>query len=368
MKLLEPVVLFLLLLLALTEPGNAKLIIAPSSRHCTLLDATLECTYEGVQEAVILERLGGEVGKQIKKLVIHNTKELEVSGTACVKLHLSNVAKATFIRPHTCHAVDDLSLKLVESNINLVPKYVVRLEMESSSVREFVTEKELQSLTIVNSKIGTLNIIHPIDDNVIVRIDHSSIETLEKLRLENRAQLLMVNTTINHLKKNAIQLDEASANIWVSHIKLTEEEGVIIGEKSTITLNDVSGKITLSGPQDNLDGLHPPGIPSQRPAGMRLRSSRSTTTSPALWLIPSFLALIEAMIIMVNCTNWFPAFKSGRRKRAVEDGAKLLSPPSSVSHQSTAYYGQDNQSSVYYSSEAFDQSSLNKRQKSGKNF
>ncbi|KAK7058704.1 hypothetical protein SK128_025998 [Halocaridina rubra] len=347
--------------LSVINMSTARLSIGPNSPYCTRLTDSLDCNFDGVDKAVVLDRFDGEMDKKILEVFVRNVDQLTVTGSICVKLHLNSVSNGIFSRPHACNKEEQLSLRMTNSHVNMIPKYVSRLDMESSSADEFISERPFQSITITNSKLGTISVAQSTASNALIKIEQSEIKVLAKLKIGNGAQLTVINTTINEFRYNCLEIDDATANIGMTNIKRTELAALVLGSKANVVLDHIDGKVTLAGPKevktDEFMEQRPPGVPPN------IRRPRNNEPN-YFWIIPTVLALVEAMIIMVNCTNWFPGLKYYPKRREIEEGARLLS--SSRSGEPASYYGQNTQSSVYYSHEDFNSTSLNKRPKGGK--
>ncbi|XP_066960982.1 uncharacterized protein [Macrobrachium rosenbergii] len=337
-----------ILMLALA-PGltSARKSVHQASSFCSLLsDETLSCDFEQIEEHVQFDKLDSEVGRKIKTVYLKNIEQLSVSGTPCVNLHLDGITEATFILAHTCQSVGDISMTVTNSKVNIVPKYVTHLHMEGSTADWLTGDKGFKSLSIVNSRIKTLNIDKAIGEPITVKFEGVTIDVFEELKLENKAQLLLVNATINKFKSNSLQLADAQGTISNSYIKFAEEKAIKLEEKGLLTLKENVGTITFSGPAGLPLKKEEPRAPGVPPPNIKPRPPRNSS-SPLIWIIPTVLAVVEAMIIMVNCTNWFPALKSRRHRRS-----------SSSQGLSGSEYGMM-PDSVYYATG--DYSSINKR-------
>lgn len=258
----------------------------------------------------------------------------------CVHLAFFDVSSITFDRNSDCPADAKTSLRMVNSEANLVPRQVTRLDMEDSSATVLDTEAEIESLSLLRSSLGVLNIPKAIRSNAIIKLEHSAVSSLDALVLEN-SQLVMINTTVSNIRRHGIQLRDSSGSIWVSSFKQTYDQALVLGAKSTLTLKGIDGKITLAGSEEASSVRQtpittpppvtthtppsqshlPPGVPPKN-LGKGSSEPPCPPTSSIFWLLPTAVALVEAMIIFVNCTNWFPALKGGRMRRGVEEGGQ----------------------------------------------
>ncbi|XP_068239368.1 uncharacterized protein [Palaemon carinicauda] len=340
-----------ILVLTLTSSfGSARKAVHQASPFCTLLsDEIMSCDFDHIDEHVQFDKLDSEVGRKIKTVYLKDIGQLAVSGTPCVNLHLDNITEATFIQAHTCHDVGDISMTIANSKVNIVPKYVTHLHMESSTADWLTGDKGFKALSVVNSRIKTLNVDKALSEPVIARFESVTIDVFEELKLENKAQLLLVNATINRFKSNSLQLTNAQGTISMSHIKISEEKAIKLEEKGVLTLSDNTGTFTFSGPAGiPLNQKEPPRAPGVPPPNIKPRPHQQAS-SPLIWIIPTVVAVVEAMIIMVNCTNWFPALKSKRNRKLSEreglSGSEYGMMPDSV-YYATGDYGSVNKRRV----------------------
>lgn len=308
-----------------------------------------------------VQQLGQPV---INKVYVHNAQEMVVASTFCANLAVYSVGQVNFISSPLCQHQEFLSLTLVDTNANVIPSYVTHLEIEGSSTSKIIITNNLKALSIVRSYVELLDVIHPIQ-GVVIKIQQSQIDTLKNLKLESKSHLLLRNTTINTLGEKSIYLNEASVSIWNCNIEDSLDHAITLGPKSTLSINNVDGKVTFSGPND-LSGIgsdsqpqpntmSPHSKPLSLPTPTR-EASRCTYPSPLFWALPSLLAVVEAIIIMANCTNWFPVLKIGYTRQVVEGGRRIV--PGIREEMPSPVYPK-----WYYSNETHVEPNINRRQK-----
>lgn len=328
--------LLLVLVAAATEPEEVpRLTVSLSSPYCKQVDSSVSCDFKDTEEPVFLDELPTP---RTSKVFLHNAGSVTVAAKVCIHLAFFSVSSITFAKNSECPADAKISLRLVDSGANLVPPQVIRLDMEDSSATVLDTEAEMESLNLQRSSLGVLHAPKPFRANTIIKLEHSTISSLDGLVLEG-SQLLMINTTVDTIRKHAIQLRDSSGSIWVSSFRQTYDQALLLGAKSTLTLKGVDGKITLAGSEEASSLRHiptttapppttsppsreplPPGVPPKNRA--KDLPAPCPRGSSIFWLLPTGVAIVEAMIIMINCTNWFPALKSGRFRRGVEEGGR----------------------------------------------
>lgn len=329
--------LLLVLVASATEPeAVSRLTVSLSSPHCKQIDSSFSCDFKNTQEPVFLDELPTP---RTSKVFLHNAGSVTVAAKVCIHLAFFSVSSITFDRNSECPTDTKTSLRLVDSGANLVPRQVIRLDMEDSSATVLDTEAEMESLNLVRSSLGVLHAQKPFRAHTIIKLEHSTISSIDGLVLEG-SQLLMINTTVDTIRRHGIQLRDSSGSIWLSSFKETYDQALLLGAKSTLTLKGVDGKITLAGSEEASSLRHiptttppppttspptrgplPPGVPPKN-AAKDLPEPPCPRGSSIVWLLPTGVALVEAMIIMVNCTNWFPALKGGRLRRGVEEGGR----------------------------------------------
>ncbi|XP_045604434.2 uncharacterized protein [Procambarus clarkii] len=325
----------MMMMMVVVGNGKAEMMVAPESPFCTQHVTFLTCDFKGADETVVLDDVKPVTGKEVNRIFVHNVQELIIIGNVCVHLAIYNVASVNFSTTIICQQ-PDLSLKLEKSATNLVPSYIAHLDLVGSSAQKIVCHNDLKFLSVMNSNLGVLNIIRPLHD-VTVKFEDSVIDVLAGLKLQSKSQLLMINVTINTLGKNSIHLLEASANIWISNVRSSLDQAITLGPKSTLSIKDVYGKVTFAGSHDINDKIALVE-PQDQNSKVSSRGHRGVLPQPShndhspyrqcsnyshlMWFLPSLLALAEAFIIIINCTNWFPDLKSRRHRQGVEEGAR----------------------------------------------
>ncbi|XP_047477835.1 uncharacterized protein LOC125031236 [Penaeus chinensis] len=365
--------LLLVLLAGATEPEEvSRLTVSLSSPHCKQVDSSFSCDFKNIEEPVFLDELPTP---RTSKVFLHNAGSVTVAAKVCIHLAFFGVSSITFDRNSECPTDAKTSLRLVDSGANLVPRHVIRLDMEDSSATVLDTEAEMVSLNLLRSSLGVLHVPKPFRANTIIKLEHSTISSIDGLVLEG-SQLLMINTTVDTIKRHGIQLRDSSGSIWLGSFKETYDQALLLGAKSTLTLKGIDGKITLAGSEEASSLRHiptttsrpsttnppsreplPPGVP---PKNVNLPEPPCPRGSSIFWLLPTGLALVEAMIILVNCTNWFPALKGGRLRRGVEEGGRSTNTLEGVA---TAY---NPIPAFYYSNEPTGFSSMSMRNRHDK--
>nr|XP_053641852.1 uncharacterized protein LOC128695357 [Cherax quadricarinatus] len=369
-------VMMMVMTVAMAAYERTEFIVTSESPFCTPFPGFLTCDFKEADKTAILEEVN-----QVNKIFVHNVQELVVVSNGCVNLAIYNVARVTF--NSTIHCLQqDLSLKLVNSGTNLVPGYISHLDLAGSSAQKVVCHNKLKFLNIINSNVGVLDILQPLH-KVTVKLEDSKIDTLTSLKLDSKSQLLMRNVTINTLGKNSIHVLEASANIWISNIKSSLDQAITLGPKSTLSIKDVYGKVTFAGLKDingkvtatesqnaninevsnglqdvsKISGSTVPKVMSrhrealpQLSSNEHLPSFHCSHLSHFTWILPTLLAIAEALIIIFNCTNWFPALKSRYYRQGVEEGirGKGISRERGVNYSdSTCYFNRETTAPFY---------------------
>ena len=269
-------------------------------------------------------------GQPVNIIYIHSAEQMLVADDICVSLAVFNVNNLTYSGiPKTCNPNQHFSFKLVDSTANLVPSYISQLDMQRSTTKEVIIDRELKSFSVISSDIGHLKVSKPVMA-LNINVEHSVIDNLEKLHLEDKSQLVLYNVTINKMAKSSLYLQESFINIWAGNIKASVAQAIILGPKASLTLKDTDGRVSLAGLQElppvpaaaaaaptQTERL-PPGVPP--PPHQLTRGTPSCNQSVLLWVFPTVLAAVEAIIIIINCTNWFPSLKGRRVPHSLEEG------------------------------------------------
>ncbi|KAK4299182.1 hypothetical protein Pmani_028530 [Petrolisthes manimaculis] len=380
------VVVMMMIMVVGGVEGEQK--VAASSPFCSDHTSFLTCDYKGNDEIVFLERLS-----DAKKVYIHNAQHLVVLEDVCLGLGLFNVDNVTFsVTPSiSCSHLDHISLKLVNTAVNLVPGYITHLDMQGSKAGSVECHRELRQITVVHSAIDTLEVMKPIR-GIHIKFDHTTIGTLKNLEIEERANLIFFNVTVGTLMRNSIRLHDASGLIFSSDIKHSHEQAIVLDSKSTLSIKGIDNRVTFAGPKDTVlvpqdisptpqsneadskdnsnapqtgtktppdsvtiqPEMKPPVVPPDVPAKETATSTsiphtekppgvppgvpaKHTATSiphidlvedcpnPSvlLWAVPTILAAVEAIIIIINCTNWFPSLRGRKHKRGPEELGRI---------------------------------------------
>lgn len=319
------------------------------SQFCSQHPTFLSCNFLGTQELVVLESLAHRGGQAVSTVFIHNAANLLVANDVCVSLVASSVANITYDGiPEDCNPEQQFTFKLADSSVNLVPPYINQLDLQRSTAKEVVIDRDLRSFSVVSSDIGHLKVSKPVTA-LNIKIEHSTIDNFEKLHLESKSQLVLYSVTIKKMSKSSLYLEESSLSIWTGNIKDSLEQAIILGPRASLSLKDTDGKVSLSGVQElpsvptavpiTQQEHRPPGVPPSGSVPKR-KVHPCNQSSVILWVFPTVLAAAEAIIIIVNCTNWFPAFKGRRVPRGLEEGGQSVTRqtrPQGYSSDSTWY-------------------------------
>lgn len=287
----------------------------------------------------------------VNTVYIHNAEDVVVEDV-CLSFVGFNVGNITYSSvPKTCNADQQFSFKLVDSLTNLVPHYVTQLDLQRSAAKDVFLTRNLKSFSVVNSDIGQLDISQPIL-RVTMKIEHSVIGSLEKLHLDGRSYLVLYNVTISGMKQKSLHIRDSTVNVWLSNIKTSLDQAVVLGHRASLTLKDTDGKVSLAGSEEvpavNVQATpqtkeyRPPGVPPQTP--QMVQPPPCNKPSILIWAIPMAVATAEAIVIMVNCTKWFPALKGRRVPHGPEEGRDALKQrqeDSSYYYNSTWYYNNE---------------------------
>lgn len=302
-----------------------------------------------------MESLHKRVGQTVTTVYIHNAQQVVVADV-CVSFVGFGVANLTYSNvPEACSLSQQFSFRLADSSTNLVPPYVTQLDLQRSAAKDVTLTRELKAFSVVNSDIGHLEVAQPIK-RVTMKVEHSVINNLEKLHLDSKSYLVLYNVTINEMKRKSLHIRESTVTVWASSITTSLEQAIVLGHRSSMTLKDMDGKVSLAGPEEmpavpveaapqTQEERRPPGVPSKTP---QIKASPCNRPSILLWVIPTALAAVEAIVIIINCTNWFPQLKGRRVPQGVEEGQaagrrrQLESPTTSSSSSfSTWYYNSE---------------------------
>ncbi|KAK8396803.1 hypothetical protein O3P69_005041 [Scylla paramamosain] len=313
--------------------GLGDLQASPNSKYCTQHPTFLFCDFLGAQELVVVESLAKRGGQTVNTAYLHNAEQMLVA-MASLKPVIPN---------------QHFSFKLVDSSTNLVPPYVSQLDMLRSAAQEVSIDRDVKLFSATSSVIGHLKISKPVRA-LNIKVENSLIDKIEKLHLESRSHLVLYNVTVNKVTQSSIYLKESSMNIWTGAIKTSLEQAIILGPRASVTLKDTYGKISLAGPKE-VAPVPAPAPPQQehRPPGIPPPTSQTArqqtppyNQSVLVWVFPTVLAAVEAIIILINCTNWFPSLKRKKLPQGLEEGNLR------VTRQTEAVSGSSNSTWHYY--------------------
>lgn len=330
--------------------GLGDLQASPNSKYCTQHPTFLFCDFLGAQELVVVESLAKRGGQTVNTAYLHNAEQMLVASDICISLLAFSVTNITYSGiPETCDPNQHFSFKLVDSSTNLVPPYVSQLDMLRSAAQEVSIDRDVKLFSATSSVIGHLKISKPVRA-LNIKVENSLIDKIEKLHLESRSHLVLYNVTVNKVTQSSIYLKESSMNIWTGAIKTSLEQAIILGPRASVTLKDTYGKISLAGPKE-VAPVPAPAPPQQehRPPGIPPPTSQTArqqtppyNQSVLVWVFPTVLAAVEAIIILINCTNWFPSLKRKKLPQGLEEGNLR------VTRQTEAVSGSSNSTWHYY--------------------
>ncbi|XP_076029340.1 uncharacterized protein LOC143018104 isoform X2 [Oratosquilla oratoria] len=297
------VILLLALLGALLpRPGDARQLVDGSSPYCRQSDTFLDCNYENTEEVVYLEK----VKEGMKRLYIRNAQSVRVPWAACVPITFVHVHEVIFAKNQLCEGITT-SLKLVNSHVNLIPSHVNRVDLEKfSGADEIEMEEEVQQLTVDDSKIGTLNLKVPVPKGITVNIDKSEIKVLQGIALAKGSNLIISNSNVTAIEGAGVLVGPgARANFWASRVGTSVGEGVVVQPRGLVSLSAFSGKLSVSGDDDEEEEQVAEGKPAQDPSHPKAQLKQSlkcgvqrVALKAWQWMVPTFLAVIEGAILV----------------------------------------------------------------------
>lgn len=345
--------LLVVLLLLVTVPGSvlADLEVSPHSQYCMQHPSFLSCDFKGTQEVVTLDSLHTRGGKTVNTIYIHNAGQVVV-GEICVSLVAFSVANITYTAvPQACNPEQSFIFKLADSSTNLVPPYITQLDLQRSEAKDVILKRDLKAFSVVHSDIDHLEVYQP-TQRLAMKVEHSVVDNLEKLHLEGKSSLVLYNVTINEMKQKSLHLKDSMLSIWASNIKTSLGHAIVLGHKSSVNLKDMDGRVSLVGPEElpampvqatpqTQEERRAPGVPPKTPKVVK--APPCNRPSIMLWVLPTALAAVEGIVIIINCTNWFPALKARRAPHGPEEGqgAVRQRQPESTAAYSTWYYNSE---------------------------
>lgn len=283
-------------------------------------------------------------------IYIHNGWQVVVE-EICVSLVGFSIANITYTTvPQSCNLDQSFIFKLTDSSTNLVPPYITQLDLQRSQAKDVVLKRDLKAFSVVHSVIDHLEVSQPMQ-RLAIKVEHSVIDNLAKLHLEGKSSLVLYNVTINEMKQKSLHLKDSMVNIWVSNIKTSLGHAIVLGHRSSVNLKDMDGRVSLVGPEElpamgiqatpqTHEERRPPGVPQKNQV---IKAPPCNRPSILLWVLPMCLAAVEGIVIIINCTNWFPAFKARRAPQGPEEGRDAMSQrqPESTATYSTWYYNSE---------------------------
>lgn len=332
---------------SLVGDGLGDLQASSDSKYCTQNPTFLYCDFLGTQELVVVQSLAKHGGQAVSTLYIHNAEQVLVASDICISLVAFSVANITFSGvPETCNSKQPFSFRLVDSSANLAPPYISQLDMQRSAAHEVSIDRDVKAFSASSSVIGHLKVSKPVQA-VNIKVENSLIDNIEKLHLESKSQLVFYNVTVNKMKHSSIYLKESSMSVWSGTIT-SLEQAITLGPRASVTLKDTDGKVSLAGPQEVVpvpapappqQEHRPPGVPQPTPQTARQRTQ--CDQSVLVWVFPTVLAAVEAIVILINCTNWFPSLKRRKLPQGLEEGNLSMTRQTEVvsgSSHSTWHY------------------------------
>lgn len=271
------------------------------------------------------------MNKAVNTVYIHNAVQVVVEDI-CISFVGFNVANITYTTvPETCSTDQQFSFKLADSNTNLVPPYITHLDLQRSAAKDVILTRHLKAFSVVHSDIDHLEVSPPIE-RLNMKVEHSTIDNVEKLHMERKSSLVLYNATVNGMKWKSLYLKDSVVNIWASNIRTSLEQAIVLGHRSRVTLKDMNGRLSLTGleempaesvrAQQTQEERMPPGVPPKIPH--IVKAPPCSKPSILLYVIPMALAAVEGIVIIINCTNWFPALKGRRAPQGPEEGQDTL--------------------------------------------
>lgn len=260
----------------------------------------------------------GASGSIITVAYIYNVKKLIVSRAICADLSFYNVGSVNFLSNSACQK-KPINLRLVDSSANQVPRQLSRLEVTRSKVEKVECDMGLQKVLFSNAQIGVFNAPWPIAGSYQIKIEDSSIDTFIALNIESQVFLLILNSTFKKVSRQALVLGRgASAAIYTSDI-MCEDDAIIVKGGAKLTVKDTTGKISLMGTPPGRDAemnKRPPGVPQVVPLPSPMDNFDSikasednrgcTTGFTWLWFVPTVVATLECIVIIVLCGKQIP--------------------------------------------------------------
>ncbi|XP_047498059.1 uncharacterized protein LOC125045053 [Penaeus chinensis] len=217
-------------------------LLAPGDVGCDQNGTELVCRYDHVSEVVSLAR---PVDTSIKKVTIHNTKKLHISGSLCVNISLYNVSDVVVFRDGETACSEDLELFTRGSFLQEIPRQVKRLDLQDSTIVSIATTNNVTSLFVIHSIVGILNIEAPLVDGSSVVIRHSSVSKLQRLELQHGSKLFVQKTNVSELFPRGLVVSGGSVVVENSAFKTTSRESIVLSLGGEISLNNNTGSIKV---------------------------------------------------------------------------------------------------------------------------
>ncbi|XP_027219041.2 probable DNA double-strand break repair Rad50 ATPase [Penaeus vannamei] len=218
------------------------LLLSAGDVGCDRNSIELECRYDDVSEVVSLAR---PVDTSIKKVTIHNTKKLHISGSLCVNISLYNVSEVVVFRDGEDACKEDLELFAKDSFLQAIPRQVKRLDVQDSTIASITSTINVTSLLVTHSVVGVLNIEAPLADGSSVAIRHSSVSKFQRLELQYGSKLHIQETNVSELLPRGLVVSGGSAIVENSAFKTTSRESVVLSLGGEISLRNNTGNIQV---------------------------------------------------------------------------------------------------------------------------
>lgn len=181
----------------------------------------------------------------VKKITIHNTKKLHISGSLCVNISLYNVSNVVVFRDGETACEEGLELFARSSFLQEIPRQVKRLGLQDSTIVSITTANNVTNLLVTHSVVGVLNIESPFVDGSFVEIRHSSVSKLQRLEIQYGSKLFVQKTNVTELFPRGLVVSGGSAVVENSAFKTTSRESIVLSQGGEISLKNNTGSIQV---------------------------------------------------------------------------------------------------------------------------
>ncbi|XP_068210022.1 uncharacterized protein [Palaemon carinicauda] len=222
--------------------GNNS-VINEHNEFCTFDNTSAACDFKMSQEDTVYLNI---LEDAIQEINIQRVKQLRISENICAIMILVDIGEITILREEHDACNEKLEFSSKNSSFIDIPGQFKNFYLRNCSIASLSTDAALIKFIAVTSRIRILNITKPLSQNATVEFINSTIETIQKVIVNDSSTFIMTHSFIEEIAPFGFTANGGSIILRNSSVDIIHKTSLSWQTEASLILENFTGNLSIT--------------------------------------------------------------------------------------------------------------------------